>query len=414
MGVAAALASSPPPTVHAILERSTPAAGDTLDVLPVQITLSFSGPVEETGAVLRVLGPSDRIWDLVPRRAAGDARTLVADMPPLETGGYRLEWRVISADGHPVGDDFVFYVGGPGGSGGGELGQPPPHRMDAGGSHAGMAGSPHIAPRLIVIRVLADLALLPLAGLLLFAAWARGSVTDLTGRATRLLAVAAPVLAVAYAWLWAGETLGQGGARLDGLLSLTTGRALTGESALALLVPWALLLARRTELAAVFAILAVAAGGLGGHPASYTPAVTLPASVAHVVASAVWVGGLLFLVTERGGERHDLAARRVSGAALLSVVVVAVTGIVQSWTILGSLGRLLSPFGLVLLAKTVGFAGLIAFGAYHRFRLLPSLQWSEGPPEGSVRLSRSVAKELALATCVVALAALLSHIPPTS
>jgi putative copper resistance protein D len=116
------------------------------------------------------------------------------------------------------------------------------------------------------------------------------------------------------------------------------------------------------------------------------------------------------LVTERGSARCSVAAGRVSTAALLSVCVIAVTGIVQTWTMLGSLERLTSSFGLIVLAKTVGFAGLIAFGAHHRFRLLPAAASSEG----AERLSRSVTKELSLALCVVALAALLSHIPPTS
>jgi putative copper resistance protein D len=215
---------------------------------------------------------------------------------------------------------------------------------------------------------------------------------------------------MAYAWLWAGETLGAGSPRVSGLFSLTTGRSLAAETLLAVLVPWSLLLARRMGLAAVLALLSVAAGGLGGHPASYTPMLSLPASAAHLVAAAVWLGGLAFLVTERGSREYPLAAHRVSGAALAGVGVVAVTGLAQSWVMVGSIDRLTSTFGLILLAKVAGFAGLIAFGAYHRLRLVPTV----GSPDGATRLARSVGNELALAACVVALAALLSHIPPIS
>jgi copper transport protein len=396
------------PSLHAILESSVPAAGDTLATLPPELSLRFSGPIEVSGATIHVLGPESRTWSLEARRDPDDSRALVADMPSLEPGGYRVAWRVISADGHPVGGDFVFFVRGADEDV--ELGEPPPSEAHSPGDHAGAQEDPHVAPPLIVVRSAVDLALLPLAGLLLFAAWGRAPTTVLTDRTMRILSAAAPALTMIYAWLWAGEALGAGNPRLSGLLSLTTGRALAAETALAALVPWALLLARRIGMAAVLALLAVAAGGLGGHPASYTPALSLPASAAHVVAAAIWLGGLAFLVTERGSGDYPLAARRVSAAALASAGVVVVTGVAQSWVMLGSLERLTSTFGLLLLAKGAGFAGLIAFGAYHRLRLVPTM----GSPEGATRLSRSVGNELALATCIVVLAALLSHIPPTS
>jgi copper transport protein len=396
-------ADPPRPVVHAILERSVPAAGDTLDVAPRELVLTFSGLIEEAGAALRLLGPDGRTWSLEPRRAP-DRRTLGADLPALAAGGYRLEWRVVSADGHPIGGDFVFFVRG---STEGELAPPPPSAGE--GANAGTPDAARVSRVMVVSRALVDLALLPLAGLLLFAGWRRGKTTPLTLRVLRGLAVAAPVLALLYTWLWASEALGpQGG--LSDLLSLTTGRALAAEASLALLVPWALFLARRVQIAAVLALLAVAGGGFGGHPASYTPLLSVPASVAHVTAAAVWVGGLVLLVTERGSAAYEVIARRVSAAAFLAVVVVAVSGIAQTWAITGFSNLLLtSAFGLVVLAKVVGLAGLIAFGAYHRVRLVPVA----GSSDGGERLARSVSREVALAACVIVLAALLSHIPPT-
>ena len=62
-----------------------------------------------------------------------------------------------------------------------------------------------------------------------------------------------------------------------------------------------------------------------------------------------------------------------------------------------------------LWARALGFVALVAFGAYHRFRLLPTVD----APTGESRLSRSVRHELVVAACVVVLAALLAHIPPT-
>jgi copper transport protein len=418
---------------HVLLERAVPAAGDTVAVAPARLVLTFSGPIEQAGATLRLLGPSGEVWNLEGVRQPDDPRSLAGALPDLGAGGYRVEWRVISGDGHPIAGDFVFYVSGGDAPPGTERELAPPPAA-AGGTDAmgGMVGMgdasgsqrpAHVSALLTGVRGGADLALLLLAGVLLFSAWGNASgPSRRTTTTTHALAVAAPLFAAAYAWTWTGEVLGAGAspggvgspagesgfaAHLDVLRSLATGRALALECALAALAAWALLLARRPRVASGFAVLAVLAGGLAGHPASYTPTVAMPASALHQLAAASWAGGLLFLVTEAGSAGFAAAVGRVSRVALLAVVVVAATGLLQTWLMLGSVDQLLgTPFGLLVLAKVAGLAGLVALGAYHRYRLVPSLAAGSAP----VRFPRSVAAELAAA--VVVLAAVLSHIPP--
>ena len=382
-----------------------PAAGDTLSSPPSDLVLTFSGPVEAAGSLIRLLRPGRRDLTLEARRAEGDSRSLTASLPELEPGGYRVEWRVVSADGHPVGGDFTFWVAGAPGEG--LAAPPPPGRADPTEPNAEVA-----SPFAIGVRATADVVLLALAGMLLLGTWG-GTPSERTSRVMRGLTVAAPLLATVYAWQWVGEALGGQPsleARFSGLTSLTTGRSLAVEVALTWLVAWALLLARRPRIAAVLALLAVAVGGMGGHPMSYTPLVAAPASVAHLLAASAWTGGLLFVVTERDAETFAASVRRVSSVALASVLVLAVTGVAQTLVLLGSLGQLTStPYGLLVLAKVAGFAALVAFGAHHRFRLMPAV----ASAEGAVRLARSVRRELALATGVVILAAVLSHVPPS-
>lgn len=418
---------------HVLLEHTSPAAGDTLGVVPAELVLTFSGPLERAGAVLRLVGPAGRIWTLDEIRRPDDPRALVGTLPPLDPGEYRVEWRVISGDGHPVAGDFVFYVSGGEGA---VLAPPTPpagasedERVGANGDRPGSsadgAGATtrviHLSWRLSGVRAGADLALLLLAGTLLFAAWGTSGPTRRTASTTDVLAVAAPLLTIAYAWIWSGEVLGAGigagsppegagfSARLDALTVLSTGRSFMLESGLAMLTAWALLLARRPRVASVLAVLTVLAGGLAGHAASYTPALSIPANAAHQLAAAAWAGGLLFLVTEAGAVGFVSSVARVSGIALVAAAVVAVTGLLQGWLLLGSAGALLATsYGLLVLGKVAGFGGLIGFGAYHRYRMLPRLSVSQGPHG----YPRTVGAELALAAVVVILAAVLSHIPP--
>src|SRR3712207_7466965 len=46
-----------------------------------------------------------------PRSTLFPYTTLVRS-PVLAPGGYRVQWRILSADGHPVDGSFVFYVAG--------------------------------------------------------------------------------------------------------------------------------------------------------------------------------------------------------------------------------------------------------------------------------------------------------------
>jgi copper transport protein len=399
---------------HTQLEASVPAAGDTVAVAPEALVLTFGGLVEESGAVIRLLGPSGRSLLLEVTRVAGSVRELTAPLPSLEPGGYRLEWRVISGDGHPISGDFVFWVRGETGAGAGAEPTPPPPPSPEGlhghEGHGPTGGLPSLG--LAATRAGADIALLLITGLLLFGAFGGPAPSRRTAATTKALAAGAPLLVTAHAWIWTdavSEVAAGAGDRWNALVDLFTGRALAAELGLAVLVPWALLLARRASLAAVFAALAVAAGAFSGHPASHSPALAIPANALHQLAAAAWMGGLLFLVTEAGTASFAISARRVSGVALVAAAAVAATGLLQAWLLVDSLAQLVeTPYGLLLLGKGAGLLGLVAFGAYHRFRWFPGI--AAGGP--AARVSGSVGAELAFAAGVVALAAFMSHVPP--
>jgi putative copper resistance protein D len=280
-------------------------------------------------------------------------------------------------------------------------------------SHQGAAGGAVDAPwSMLFARAGANVTLLALAGLLLFSAWGSVGHMPRTLVVANALAIVGTGLVTAYAWMWAGGVLGGAvdtQARVTALLSLTSGRMVAAEAGMAWLTTWALFLARRPSLAAVPALLAVGLGGMAGHPASYTPLVASPLGAIHSIAAAVWVGGLLFLVTELGSSAYVDSARRVSRAALTCVILIATTGAIQSLLVLGSVPLPTgSAYERVLLMKIAGFAGLIAFGAYHRKRLVPSAS----AEDGASQLAGSVGREIILAAGVIGLAAILSHIPP--
>jgi putative copper export protein len=90
------------------------------------------------------------------------------------------------------------------------------------------------------------------------------------------------------------------------------------------------------------------------------------------------------------------------------VLLVVVTGVAQTLFFLPSpLDLVRSAYGAVAIAKVVGLLGLVGFGAYHRYRVLPRL-----PADAAGRLASSLRGEVALFAVVVLLGGLLAFVPP--
>jgi methionine-rich copper-binding protein CopC len=101
----------PAASAHDALVGATPADGTSVATAPVEVSLEFSGVVQELGAEVVVSGP-----DGAP---AAQGRAQVVDStltqplaPDLPAGTYSVAWRVTSADGHPIAGTTTFTVTG--------------------------------------------------------------------------------------------------------------------------------------------------------------------------------------------------------------------------------------------------------------------------------------------------------------
>ncbi len=167
-----------------------------------------------------------------------------------------------------------------------------------------------------------------------------------------------------------------------------------------------------------------------GHASIESPvAVMFPSDFIHVLASSVWVGGIVFLLlalpaaTRRlePPERTRLllaTLARFSPIALGSVVAIGVTGLVQAYVDVRRVADLFdTTYGLLVLAKMVLLAILIGFGWVNRDRIIPRLRRLvdafAAPGEAGVLARRSLRGELALMLVVLGVtAALVAYAPP--
>ena len=434
LAVARPALAARPPRWHATLLSSEPAKGSTVASSPARIYLVFSEEVEPSLGRIRLVGPGGRVVALA---ATGDPRNvsaLVARVTtPLDNGTWRVEWRIVSEDGHPIDGDFTFAVGAPG-TGGGAAAAPPtsgdeahdtsvsasPTTSDSGTSVADTATAASSAMRDVpvlpaLLRGLGVGVLTALAGLLYFLG-TRGDRAR-QPRAERLasrLSIAGALLLTLHLVVWAlavSPDRSLGGDQMTAMLASRVGRVELARTVLAVLACWALLLARRERLALVVAAAAMLVSSATGHSAAIDPEWTIPARALHLFAVAAWLGGLLWLLTlERSGvEVVGAEAQRVSSLALAGVIVVSLTGLVQTKFFIGEWGELVrSAYGAVAIAKIVGLGVLVLFGAHHRFRVLPRLAES-GVADGFTRTLRT---EVLVLSLVILVGGLLAYVPP--
>jgi copper transport protein len=400
---------------HATLLSSEPKANAVLSASPAQIRLVFSEAVVADLSRIELLSvgaPAARLQVSVDPH---DVHALIAFPLALRAGAYRVVWRIVSADGHPVDGDFVFTIGSAtGGIPGAQA--PPPHsdshsHDDASGPV--VAGAP-VIPSLLRGAGLA--AMLGLTGLLAFGLRSEraGTRPARQRRVTTWLAVTGATLLACHMAMWMlhaapAEQLSQ--SWLQAAMGTAVGRMEGVRVLLALLALWALALARRPAIALFFAGACLVVSGAIGHSAAISPAIAIPSKAVHLLSIAMWLGGLAWLIiADRDNEvSFRRECHRVSAVALWSVIAITVTGALQSFLFLGglSLSLLMSPYGAFVTAKIIGLLILMGFGAYHRLRVLPAVD--AGAP--SARLRQSVRKEIPLLAVVVFTGGVMAYVP---
>lgn len=429
-GLLLALWSAPTAFGHAAFLGSDPQPGVRLEASPAQVTLSFTEPLNrELGRAKIVRVGAGAV---ATRTASTSARRLLLrPAAALPRGAYRVQWHSVSTeDGHALEGSFSFGVRAAAAGGGHSLQQSPLAR----------GGWLRVGARLLLY-----VALLLFAGALVLAvvlgrpgeSWLTGHHLDDVGGmsldAVRrreqaiagdlgVFAVGAAALAALLEAVDAAQGFSPAGVR-DFLLSgaAGAGRLAIVVCALVALALWR----RRPPIAAVMAALALGAVAASGHASSASPRLlTILNDWVHLLAGAVWLGGIALIVLVWGpalrshGPRLRMAiARHVLPAfgrvALPAFVVVSATGVVSLVVQLSEIADLWqTAYGRVLLVKIV-LVGLIALASWwHALRLRPQMLQAPGAGAGVERRHwQALRAEPLLGLAVVAAVALLATFP---
>ncbi|MFJ8111316.1 copper resistance CopC/CopD family protein [Streptomyces sp. NPDC096132] len=390
------LAGAGPAAAHAKVRGTDPAEGGVVKTAPSEVTMTFTEDMTLLDDSIKVLDPDGRRVDVGTTEHVGSDRATarVALQSDLGDGTYTVSWKAVSADSHPIGEAFVFSIGKP---------SPTKAVVPDTTPGGGLAGTLYSAARFVaylgyVLMVgtaafllvcwpagarlrrtrrllLAGWTTLLLSGLGLLALRAPYTTGEGLGRAVAFDALRATLdteagsafmvrlLLLAGAGMFLVVVAGSEGRPADTADGEPRGtRPSPGQRTPAVIVAGGLIAA---ALAYTWAITGHAAAG----PRT---ALAVTVDALHLVAVALWLGGLAALITvlfraREGSEVPAEAVVRFSRLAFVSVALLAGTGLYQSWRLVGSWDALLSSrFGTLLLLKSAAVALVLAVAWFSR------------------------------------------------
>jgi copper transport protein len=407
---------------HAVLEKTAPAWGTVLGGTPRSITLVYDEDVVAHYARVAVVTPGGRDLAGAPHVTGS---IVVVPLRPGSTGSYTVRWHMVAGDdGHVTEGAFSFGV----------RAKPLP---PAAASGLSVPVAPDVLAWLQFVGVVLSggvltvraLALAPAGRLLGERSEREAGIAIWVGVAGAVLALHVGLIAFLVGVY---PIVGGGLANVidTQIIPIRVGTHL-GQAWTVMTFAWLGVLAvlvaawvtprRREPLLASAGLLSLAtAFGISwaSHPAS-RGTLALLADYGHLLAGALWVGGVLalailaWIARPLSRAERDALFRacllRFSRLALPIVVVLALAGVYVALHELPSPSTLLtSSYGVTLLIKTFVFAGALSVGFYHRTVLIPRIE--AGAPVASVR--RTLTLEASLLLLALCLAAILSQTAP--
>jgi methionine-rich copper-binding protein CopC len=110
---AMALVGAPVASAHAVRIAADPPEGATLAQGPQRVSATFNEQMQPDFAAMTVVGPDGNLWSEGAPQVEG-AVVSVKVRPLGPPGTYTVNYRVTSADGHPVSGSWQFELTAPG------------------------------------------------------------------------------------------------------------------------------------------------------------------------------------------------------------------------------------------------------------------------------------------------------------
>jgi copper resistance protein D len=152
--------------------------------------------------------------------------------------------------------------------------------------------------------------------------------------------------------------------------------------------------------------------------------IQVAADAFHLIAAAAWVGGLiplacLFVLASRPANGLSPAqvadvTRRFSTMGIISVAILLITGLINTWYLVASVAILVgSSYGQLLMIKVALFLIMVGIATINRTRLTPMITTDgNGYSTATGRLAWNSLTEASLGLAMLAIVGALGTLPP--
>jgi copper transport protein len=428
------LTTASPAFAHASLDSSDPEASATFPAgqPPKSITLQFSETVQLPQGAVRVLASSGNAVDGVGSAHHGaDDSTVITSLPKLRDGTYVVDWRVVSADSHPINGAFTFNVGKATADANAVAGLLESDQHHGVGIAFGLTRALAFGSVLTLLGAIAFIRTCspasgddPSVRGLLWITWVVAFVTALLGIGMQ----AAYSTGRDISGIWNTSAIGD-------VMDSRFGQSWLLRAGLLLLVLPALRDPRRERanlvnaFDAVLAVAVLATFTFAEHARTgrYVLLGTVT-DLVHLSTASLWLGGVVVLATLllRRSVPHDAPeiTARFSRIAAPAITIIAISGAVQAWRQTDGLDSVFdTTYGRLLLTK-VGLVVMIVAAASvsrHIVQLWadrslmpagPGARRAEADPEDIRELRNAVIVEVAIAAIVLVITAILVNTVP--
>ena len=426
---------------HANVEISDPASEEELDEAPKRIVIQFTEPLEPQFSGIKVLDANGQQVDGTDSNVDLTDRTVMSvSLPALENGTYTVSWVNVSAvDGHRVNGAYVFAVGEP------------------------ISGAIEVADEPIlqsqrepIFRWLVLTGALVAAGGIAFRVLILTAPLAVISRGRGVSLVLSTIQRRGESIVWIGIAVTAIGSILQLIQQAATTFGVSFFDAIGSELPtivfdtdWGSEWLLRMVLLGVFAVgLLIARGaflknaapsGLGQWRDAWFALLLIPGAgvlfalsrishgagtpgmtdtgflldFVHIISAAIWVGGVFQLAVILPillRHRSSSVMRRIlvrtvprfSAIALISAIVLVLTGSVSAWTQLAAWGAFDTAYGYALISKLIIILPLLILAAINLLWVRPRLS---GVPSSSAALFRKVVTAEVVVMLMVLLAA---------
>lgn len=327
---------------HAVLEKAVPTQDSQLQSAPNEIVLQFNERLEDELYYIKVFDSSGEEVGKSKTKLSHDQKQLMQTLPELTDGRYTVSYSLLSADGHPIKGSYIFSVG------------------KVSGEKINISQGEQDSPWIFAVRIFYYITLLLVTGWIFWGTAGDGRRWAFYLQIAFFLAnIGMGIITAGYLDQW----------NFNAFISLITGTTvgITWGISMILSVLGFGLLSRNAWLDRGWALLLLAVKSMNGHAVAFEPPLlTVTIDFIHLLAAAIWSGGLLYLLIYWKKKRNLLVT--FSKTALVCLLMLIVTGVASTLIYLPDIRYLLfTQWGIYLLVKIILVLFVIAVAGCIRF-----------------------------------------------